>query len=110
MRLLIGCSALLLTGCSTVGVVPAGSLSSVQPGMTRTEVVSLLGEPGGRGFQGQTEALQYCKKQGGVANSDEYTTVWLTGGRVTGLTTDRKAIILTSCDGFPEIKWSLAPK
>lgn len=78
--------------------------------MTRAEVVQLLGEPGSRGFLKDREALLYCKSPGLIADAIEYSTVWLDGGKVVAMTTDRRTIKVSgTCDSYPPVDWSKAP-
>lgn len=97
-----------LAGCETTGLASKAGLMSISPGMTRDQVVGLVGPPGNRTFRDRNEALQYCRTG---MNSDEYTTVWLTDGKVTGLTTGNHALIpMGSCAGrFPPVDWGQIP-
>ena len=80
MRFAIVGAALILGACAS-SEVSRQSINSVEAGMTKAEVVSLLGEPGNRSFRGNAEALQYC--DGSVMSEyNTYHTIWLAGGAV----------------------------
>ncbi len=52
--------SVVLVGCATHGIreLRAKALM-INPGMTKAEVVDILGTPGSRQFQGKDEAWQY---------------------------------------------------
>jgi outer membrane protein assembly factor BamE (lipoprotein component of BamABCDE complex) len=81
----------------------------VGPGMTKQQVLDAMGPPGDRSFRGTAEAWQYCSNDD-VATA-KYTTVWLDGGQVSGLTTQSKMLMVSfSCaDEYPSIDWGQRP-
>lgn len=106
MRLAQAALVLALVG----GPALAGT-AEVQPGMDRSQVIAAMGEPRNRAFQGSTEALQYCKAPGLIANGITFTTIWLQDGKVFAMTTQRKKIgVSGSCRSAPAIDWNSAPK
>jgi hypothetical protein len=99
-----------LSGCANNGLTSQAALTHIQPGMSRTDVVAMLGEPGNRSFRGQVEALTYCKHTSDfISNREEYATIWLTAGKVQALTTDNRPLNISSCKNFPPMDWANAP-
>ncbi|HJR83454.1 MAG TPA: hypothetical protein VJ775_05960 [Sphingomicrobium sp.] len=104
--MIVAACGLTLSGCATTGVAPQTSISSIQPGMKRADVIAALGEPGNRSFRGGAEALQYCRKSSAlISDGEEYATVWLQDGAVAGLTTKRQRLDVSSCRAYPAIDW-----
>lgn len=94
----------LITACATNGVIQKSM--DIQPGMSRADVVNVLGAPQNRSFKENAEALQYCTTG---AMSDQYVNVWLVDGEVIALTnyTDESGFL---CSGdMREIDWGQAP-
>ncbi len=105
MRMFGVLTAVIVSACASQGVPDRANFMSVNPGMSREEVVSLLGQPGDRTFRGRGEALQYCRP--GIF--DEYTTIWLVDGRVASLTRMEADTGIGSCFSYPAIDWGQAP-
>lgn len=99
--------AFSLSACSTAGVIQRSAFMQLQPGMSREQVISLLGEPGNRTFRERAEAIQYCRT--GIS-TDEYFTVWLVDGVVRSVSTQNAYVAEGSCGGrYPTMDWSSAP-
>ena len=92
------------------GVVKEALLEGIEPGMTKDEIIGKLGPAGDRSFSGDVEALQYCKQQGLFADYDEYTTIFLRGGRVVALSKTRKFMFSSSCRTYPAVDWTATPR
>lgn len=69
--------AVVIAGCAT----SSGRLNRIAPGMTRDEVVSVLGKPHGVAAQGDVEYLSYNLLNKGVGDMKEFA-VKIVGGRV----------------------------
>lgn len=99
---------LLGTGCGGGALVKRST--SVNQGDTKEHVLSILGPPGDRQFNGKDEAWQYCRTG---MSTDQFVVVWLYDGRVTGVTTYKKgsdAGYIGDCSqGFQTIRWEDAP-
>lgn len=78
---------------------------SIQTGDSRDRVLSLMGEPGDRQFNGENEALQYCVNRRFPFTTPEYTAVWLFSGRVTGVTTYRGAPNSSCRANYKTLEW-----
>ncbi len=74
---LIGCF-LLLAGCATSAV----RMNDLRPGMTKAEVVNILGTPSSTSSDGTSEYLNYILDPGGLYPMTPYY-VKITDGRVT---------------------------
>lgn len=100
-------ASLFIASCSTAGVIGRQDFLALEPGMTKAEVISRLGEPGNRTFRDSVEALHYCRT--GLA-TDEYFTVWLSSGFVRAVSTENAVIAYGSCGGrYPDTDWARAP-
>lgn len=67
INVLIGCSAVaLLTACAT----PSKTLNSVSVGMTKAEVIQIMGEPQSTSATGGTEYLLYTLNDGASVATD----------------------------------------
>lgn len=101
-------AAVLLSACSTTGVASQDSMLQITSGMSREQVIGLLGAPGNRSFQREGEALQYCHTGFLI---DYHSTVWLVRGVVVSLTTsnvpDAAPGLCTAW--FPEVDWGQIP-
>ncbi|WP_219909547.1 hypothetical protein [Chromobacterium haemolyticum] len=76
--------ALVLVSAALVGCATGEKMSSLRPGMTRTEVVSILGEPDGFKAEGDSAALKYSHRlaSGWAWDRADYFVI-LKDGRVT---------------------------
>ena len=97
--------AVVLTGCTTSGGLLKKS-GQVEPGMTKLEVISILGEPQRRSFRENAEALQFC--QTGQL-SDSYVNVWLVDGKVISLTSYQHSADFFCTSEIREIDWGQLP-
>jgi len=75
---------MLVIGISSCGTALQKKSLQVEPGMTKDDVVKIMGYPGNKQFKGVSEAWQYCST--GIG-SDRYYVVWFTNSSVTGMTT-----------------------
>lgn len=102
--------ALGLGACASTASVNKTAVNQVQPGMTRAEVISLLGDPISRSFRENAEALQYCRTGGLGSDYNYFAVVWLLDGEVKALTNESKMQIFTNCrDAMPAIDWGQVP-
>lgn len=93
------------SSCASQGVVRSLDEKSglIFSGMERSQVLLLLGQPGKRDVRGGREALQYCKT--GFFN-DQYTTIFIAGGRVQALSNTTNPWAFGSCGTrFPDVNW-----
>tara|TARA_Y100000031_G_scaffold142814_1_gene172690 strand:+ start:534 stop:881 length:348 start_codon:yes stop_codon:yes gene_type:complete len=95
-------TVLFISSCATV----ATKSIDLEPGMSKTELTSLLGRPGDRQFSGNVEAWQYCDT--GFAK-DEYLIVWLANGIVVETQRYENAYSMGMCSSFTTINWEDAP-
>lgn len=106
MHRLLLTACILLGACATAGVVTREQVAQVNPGMSSSEVMTLLGAPGDRSFREHAEAWQYCRDG---AFSDAYQTVWLVDGVVTSLTSHTLPP-RGPCDAYyRSVDWGQAP-
>jgi len=95
-----------LSSCGTSKSFESLSIN-VNPGMTKSEVINIMGTPENRQFKGSDEAWQWCN--GGYNGGGSYTVIWFYKGIVTG-TTSYKIYNCTACsDCFRTIKWGDKP-
>lgn len=59
----------------------------IEQGMTKNEVLKILGEPSDRQFEGTEESWRYINSLGGTTTSTQYYIVWFDNNIVTSLTT-----------------------
>jgi hypothetical protein len=77
-------ASLLAAGCSTQTSYRSKSLLKLQLGMTREEVLSVMGKPQRQEVHGDTEVLFYTT--GDIGNpTEDATPLMLVGGRLVGL-------------------------
>jgi hypothetical protein len=75
--------------------------------MTKEQVLQILGDPADRSFRGNDEAWQYQEIAG--FGQCKYTTVWLSDGKLVGLST-RRGPSMAGCGlGSHEVDWSQTP-
>jgi len=80
----------------------------VDYGMSKSDVVSMLGYPDRRSMNANSEALQYMEIVG--FGQCSYITVWLTSGVVQGVTS-RSGPSVAGCGlGSKEVDWGQIPK
>jgi hypothetical protein len=103
--LLIGLSSLVLVSCATSPSILKQSML-IEPGMSKAEVVDILGAPRNRSFRDNVEVLQFCRT-GNLA--DEYVNVWLLNGTVKALTNYKDTSGFLCGDEMREVDWGQAP-
>jgi hypothetical protein len=101
---------LLVTSCGVTYVANMNEqmnkqMNKIEYGMSKQAVISILGEPGMRDFNGSLEALQWCNTSG---KTHYFVRVWLDSGKVYGVDSYRESAYLydycTEC--FHGINWS----
>lgn len=91
-------------GCSSTGKGPA----ILEPGMAKEEVLSIMGSPNDRSFRGTDEAWHYQEVAG--FGQCKYTTVWISDGKLVGVSTRRGASVAGCGLGSEEVDWSQMPE
>ena len=96
--------ALCGSACSTPGSTTSEAVSKIQTGMSRAEVIRLLGQPQNRSVRDDIEVLQYCQTGLGA---DAAVAVWLAKGVVTSFGQDQMRLGLQfSCtERSPRVDW-----
>ena len=83
------------------------AVAKLEPGMTKQQVLGLLGPPADRSFRGTDEAWQYQEIAG--FGQCKYTTVWIANGKVVG-TTSRRGGSVAGCGlGSHPVDWKEMP-
>lgn len=95
--------ASLSVGCTSTGK----AMAKLQPGMAKEEVLQVMGPPNDRSFRGADEAWQYQEIAG--FGQCKYTTVWISEGRLVGISTRRGASVAGCGLGSEEVNWSEMP-
>lgn len=93
----------LLTGCASTGK----AVAKLEPGMTKQQVLEILGPPADRSFRGNDEAWQYQEIAG--FGQCKYTTVWISDGKLVGISTRRGSSVAGCGLGSQEVDWSQMP-
>jgi hypothetical protein len=57
----------------------------IDPGMTKEQVLKLMGMPGNRQFKEDNEAWQWCQTDYWGTQGDSYIIIWFYKGYVTGM-------------------------
>lgn len=96
--------ASLSAGCASTGKASA----ILEPGMTKEVVLEIMGPPNDRSFRGTDEAWQYQEIAG--FGQCKYTTVWLSDGRLAGVSTRRGASVAGCGLGSEAVDWSQMPE
>jgi len=96
-------SVVLLSACASTGK----AVAQLEPGMTKQQVLQILGEPADRSFRGTDEAWQYQEIAG--FGQCKYTTVWISGGKLVGISTRRGSSVAGCGLGSQEVDWSQMP-
>ena len=101
-----------LVACMVV-LVGCGSLEKkstlINHGDTKEKVLSVMGVPGDRQFQGKNEAWQYGQTGAGFGYHD-FRIIWFYDGKVTGITSYKDRTPGMGAGGlFKPIKWEDAP-
>ena len=92
--------ALVFNGCASTGK----SVAQLEPGMTKQHVLEVLGPPADRSFRGTDEAWQYQEIAG--FGQCKYTTVWISGGTLVGVSTRRGKSVAGCGLGSQSVDWS----
>lgn len=82
-------------------------MAELNPGMTTTDVMKLLGKPDVRSFRGDNEAWQYFDVVG--FGQCEYLTAWFTNGVLHAVTTRRGDSIAGCGLGSKSVDWGQMP-
>ena len=79
----------------------------IEVGMSKDEVIKLLGTPCNVQFEEKNEALQYCytTAYNDKLMNNHYVVVWLNDGVVTGLTTYNDTSSDFCTNGFQSVYW-----
>ena len=79
----------------------------IDQGMTKQEVVGLIGLPGDRQFKGREEVLQYCESGW---NAHDFLMVWFFDKKVVAMSSYKTHTCPSGCAGcFKTIDWLSAP-
>lgn len=93
-----------LTGCASTGK----AVAQLEPGMSKQEVLTIMGEPADRSFRGTDEAWQYQELVG--FGQCKYNTVWLSNGKLVGVTSRRGASVAGCGLGSKPVDWQDMPQ
>lgn len=99
---------LFFSGCATGATLVKKSVL-VSHGDTKERVLSIIGQPGDRQFNGEDEVWQYCKTDFTGLSHDKFVMVWFYQGQVTGVSTYNNNEFGTCSSFFKTIKWEDAP-
>jgi len=83
--ILFFCLTIILSSCKVLNF--GHNIMLIEQGMTKNEVLKILGEPSDRQFQGAEESWRYIDPLGGTTTSTQYYIVWFDNNIVTSLTT-----------------------
>lgn len=101
--LLLAFCALASLSCASTGK----AVVNLEPGMTKQQIVDMLGTPADRSFRGSDEAWQYQELAG--FGQCKYTTVWISEGKLVGISTRRGGSVAGCGLGSEEVDWSQMP-
>jgi len=104
-KIIFGLSLLLLTSCGSSKL--NDKAVQVEPGMSKEQVLNLMGSPGDRQFQNASEAWQYCST--GVTGNDKHYIIWFEDGYVSGLTSYSEGSTMQCSESFKPIDWRKKP-
>lgn len=96
--------AAVCIGCASTGK----GVAQLEPGMSKGQVLGIMGPPNDRSFRGTDEAWQYQEIAG--FGQCKYTTVWISDGRLVGMSTRRGASVAGCGLGSEEVDWSQMPE
>jgi hypothetical protein len=102
LTLILISSTLMIASCANV----ATKSLDLEPGMSKSQLKSLMGTPGDRQFSGNVEAWQYCDT--GMMK-DEYLIVWLANNQVVETQRYENAYSIGMCSSYKTINWEDAP-
>lgn len=101
-------STLLIVALVSVGCASTGkAVATLEPGMTKQQILDVLGPPADRSFRENDEAWQYQEIAG--FGQCKYTTVWISDGKLAGISTRRGASVAGCGLGSQEVDWSQMP-
>lgn len=95
--------ALFSVGCASTGK----AVATLEPGMTKQQVLDALGTPADRSFRGSDEAWQYQEIAG--FGQCKYTTVWISDGKLVGVSSRRGSSVAGCGLGSQEVNWAEMP-
>jgi len=75
----------------------------INPGMSKSEVINIMGAPGNKQFNGIDEVLQWCES-GHIMNT--YIIVWFNDGIVTQINTYKRG---GKPNDYKNINWNYRP-
>ena len=101
--MLLVITTLVFVGCASTGK----AVAKLEPGMTKQQVLDILGPPADRSFRGTDEAWQYQEIAG--FGQCKYTTVWISKGKLVGISTRRGGSVAGCGLGSQEVDWSQMP-
>lgn len=104
-RIIIICLCTLFVGCSSQ--LQKKSML-VELGMTKKQVVEILGSPESRSFKGESEALQYMEALSGAKCS--YMIAWFSKAKLIAITNRRGSNVSGCGTGMREVDWGQMPK
>jgi hypothetical protein len=90
-------------GCASTGK----AVAKLEPGMTKQNILDVLGSPADRSFRGTDEAWQYQEIAG--FGQCKYTTVWISDGKLVGISTRRGGSVAGCGLGSQAVDWSQMP-
>lgn len=99
----IGLLVLFLSSCYTTGALRQKTMK-ISSGMTKADVLRILGTPGKRSFRGASEAWQY--RSIGTWSEHDLHIIWFGNDKVVGHTTESS---LYSFAKYKNIDWEKAP-
>ena len=95
--------ALVSAGCASTGK----AVAKLEPGMMKQQILDILGSPADRSFRGSDEAWQYQEIAG--FGQCKYTTVWISDGKLVGISTRRGGSVAGCGLGSQPVDWSQMP-
>lgn len=90
-------------GCASTGK----AVATLEPGMSKQQVLDALGPPADRSFRGSDEAWQYQEIAG--FGQCKYTTVWISNGKLVGVSSRRGSSVAGCGLGSQEVNWAEMP-
>ncbi len=82
-------------------------VAQLEPGMSSQQVLSIMGQPADRSFQGKDEAWQYQEIAG--FGQCKYTTIWISDGKLIGVSTRRGGSVAGCGLGSRPVDWREMP-
>jgi hypothetical protein len=94
---------LMSAGCASTGK----AVANLEPGMTKQQVLAILGPPADRSFREKDEAWQYSEVAG--FGQCKYTIAWIADDKLVGVSTRRGASVAGCGLGSEEVDWRQMP-